>query len=75
MSFWQEQDENPATFNLVKRVHDMTDEEFCEFCQIVKHACECGLEDFQGVPTSEAYNLAMSDAEFRHRLRGVDFPI
>ncbi len=74
-SAWEDQDENPAVFAMVRRVHDMSDEEFCRFCQVVKRACECGLEEVKGVPTSEAYNLAVADAEFRHKLRGVRFPI
>ncbi len=74
-SAWEHQDENPATHVLVRRVHDMDDDEFCEFCQMVRRACDCGQEIFQGVPTAEAYNLAVADAEFRHKLRGVSFPI
>ena len=74
-SAWKYQDENPATYTMVRMVHDMSDEEFCEFYQTVKRACECGEDQVQGVPTSEAHNLAVSDAEYRHRLRGVNFPI
>lgn len=74
-SIWQDQDEDPATYNMVSSVHDMTDQEFCEFCQMVKQACDCGQEVIEGVPAIEVYNLAVSDAEFRHRLRGADFSI
>lgn len=74
-SAWEDLDEDPAVFAMVRRVHDMSDLEFCEFCQMVCHACECGQETIDGVPSGEAYRLAVSDAEFRHKLRGVEFPI
>ena len=75
MADWSDQEENPRVFNLVKKVHDMDDEEFCRFCRLVKKACECGKESYGGVPIDEAVSLATSDAEYRKALRGRDFPI
>lgn len=70
-----EDEEDPATFRLIKRVHDMTDEEFCRFCRGVKRARDNSHELYRGVSIAEAYSLAVADAEYRHKLRGVNFPI
>lgn len=74
-SKWEEQDENPATHDLVRCVHDMPDGEFADFCKFVWSAMNNGEEVVRGVPVGEVYNLVLGDADYRRRLRKVQFPL